>query len=422
MLFTIDPRLHDGVIFDLDNRDGVAVPDAPALALARTLREAGLATALYSRSGQHDPVLDAVETAEPFTVRADDPALPAPPDPAGFLAAAAQLGVAPERSVVVIGAHGGPAGVAGVQAARAGGFTVVIGVDAHERAADLRRSGANVVVADLGAIGVRSGDKRMSQRPNALDSYDQVSGMAAGRQPFICLDYDGTLSDIVTDPDAATLVDGAAEALAQLATQCPVAILSGRDLADVQDRVGVPGIWYAGSHGFELIGPDGGRHQYDAARAAVGVLADAAVELRDELDQVPGACVEHKRFAVAVHYRNVAVERVAEVIAAAHRQGVRRGLRVTGGRKVVELRPDVDWDKGTALAWIGDRIPHAGRLVPIYLGDDLTDEDAFDAVRSSGIGIVVRHDEDGDRPTAASFTLRSPAEVCAFLRQRITLG
>ena len=116
----------------------------------------------------------------------------------------------------------------------------------------------------------------------------------------------------------------------------------------------------------------------------------------------------HKRYAVAVHYRNVAPDRVREIVAATHRCGQRHGLRVTGGRKVVELRPDIDWDKGTALAWIRDRISGTGRALPIYIGDDLTDEDAFDAIRLNGVGIFVRHDEDGGRPTAATFTLNNP--------------
>ncbi len=127
--------------------------------------------------------------------------------------------------------------------------------------------------------------------------------------------------------------------------------------------------------------------------------------------------VEHKRYAVAVHFRNVAPERVAEVVATTHRHGQRHGLRVTGGRKIVELRPDIDWDKGTALGWLGDQIHQTGRVLPIYIGDDLTDEDAFDAVRFSGIGIVVRHDEDGDRATAAQFALNNPGEVEEFLRR-----
>ncbi len=416
---TIDPRLHDAVIFDLDSMIGRPGTDDSALestgTLARRLRAAGVATAIYSPAGQCEQVLGPAGIAGSFTVRVDGagraPGLSAKPELTHLLAAAEKLGVAAQRSVVV------EAGGAGLEAASAGGFAVVIGVGQDEDASELLRCGADVVVPYLTDIEVRTGDKRMSQRPNALDSYGELIGIVAGRQPFVCLDYDGTLSEIVPDPDAATLVDGAAEGLEQLAAQCPVAILSGRDLADIRDRVGVPGIWYAGSHGFELIGPDGSHHQHDAVSAAAGVLESAAAELRDELSQVPGARVEHKRFAVAVHYRNVAAKRVAEVIAAAHRHGRRGGLRVTSGRKVVELRPDIDWDKGTALAWIRDRIPQPGQLLPIYIGDDLTDEDAFDAIRFSGIGIVVRHDEDGDRPTAASFALRSPAEVSNFVRR-----
>ncbi|HYB39214.1 MAG TPA: trehalose-phosphatase [Mycobacterium sp.] len=419
---TIDPRLHHAVIFNLDvvvacrqqEADESAVESAATL--ARRLGEAGVATAVYSRGRECEQVLQAAGIAELFAARVDGaaptaPGVPAKPDPADLLYVTGKVGVAAERSVVV------EAVSAGVEAARKAGFAVVIGVDPSGHGDELLRSGADVVVPDLAGVKVRTGDKRMSERPDALDSYGQLIGVIAGREAFVCLDYDGTLSDIVPDPDAATLVDGAAEALEHLATQCPVAILSGRDLADIRDRVGLPGIWYAGSHGFELIGPDGSEHQNETAAAAVPVLESAAADLRDELSQIPGARVEHKRFAVAVHYRNVATEHVGEVIAAAHRHRKRHGLRVTNGRKVVELRPDIDWDKGTALGWIRDRIHQSGKVVPIYIGDDLTDEDAFDAIRSGGIGIGVRNDEDGNRPTAASFTLRNPAEVCEFVRR-----
>ena len=190
------------------------------------------------------------------------------------------------------------------------------------------------------------------------------------------------------DPNAATLVDGAAKALESMAAQCPVAILSGRDLADIRSRVAIPGIWYAGSHGFELTEPDGTYHQNEAALAAVSVLERAAAELDASLAGIPGVRVEHKRFAVAVHYREVAPQHIGEIISATNKLGQRDGLRVTSGRMLVELRPDLDWDKGTTLAWIRDRIDATGSLLPIYIGDDLTDEDAFDAVQFDGIGIV----------------------------------
>jgi alpha,alpha-trehalase len=393
---TIDPRLHDAVIFDLD---GVVAFDS-LVALVRKLHEAGVVIAAHSSSHKCEGLLRATGIGQFVSVRIDGTAV--------LIEAARQLGAVPERSVVVEAAE------AGVEAGRDGGFAFVIGVDATGHGELLRR-GADVVIADINGVVVRTGCKRMSEVPNALDSYGQLIGVIAGREPLVCLDYDGTLSEIVSDPDIATLVDGAAKALEQVAARCPVAILSGRDLGDIRDRVGLPGIWYAGSHGFELVAPDGNYHQNEAATASVPLLESAARGIQEDLKQIPGAHVEHKRFAVAVHYRNVMPERIGEIIATAHRHGQRHGLRVTGGRKVVELRPNIDWDKGTALAWISDRIHLAGCVVPIYVGDDLTDENAFDAIRFNGIGIVVRHNEDGDRPTAASFTLRNPNEVSEFL-------
>ena len=282
--------------------DGVPVFES-TVALVRKLAETGVATAVYSSSRNCEHILKAAGLGDLFAVRVDGVVaealgLPGKPDPAVLLEATSRLGAVPERSVVVEDAE------AGVDAGRNGGFALVIGVDRTGHAEELLRCGADMVVADLADVAVRTGDKRMSHLPNALDSYGQLIGVVGGRQPFVCLDFDGTLSEIVSDPDAATLVEGAAKALENLAAQCPVAILSGRDLADIRDRVGLPGLWYAGSHGFELIGPDGSHHHNDAAAAAVPVLERAADGLRDELKDIPGAHVEHKRYAVAVHYRN----------------------------------------------------------------------------------------------------------------------
>jgi trehalose 6-phosphate phosphatase len=259
----------------------------------------------------------------------------------------------------------------------------------------------------------------MSQLPDAAQALEDL----AARQPAVFFDFDGTLSDIVDDPDSAQLVAGAAEALQKLAGRCPVAILSGRDLADVTARIGLPGIWYAGSHGFELTAPDGTHHQNDAAAATIPVLEQAAAQLRERLGPIPGVVVEHKRFGVAVHYRNAARDRVGEVAAAVRAAGQCDALRVTTGREVIELRPDVDWDKGRTLRWVIDHLHDSAPLVPIYLGDDITDEDAFDAVRQDGIPILVRHNDDGDRATAALYALDSPARVAEFvdhLARRLT--
>ncbi|MBW0013044.1 trehalose-phosphatase, partial [Mycobacterium sp.] len=319
-----------------------------------------------------------------------------------LIAAADGLSVRPGRCAVIA------ADASGVRAARAGGFALVVAVDGDEP----ERSGADAVVADPGEVNVRTGDRRMSELPDAMEA---VASLAA-RGPAVFYDFDGTLSDIVNDPGAARPVAGAVEALQELAARCPVAVLSGRDLADVTKRLGVPGIWYAGSHGFELTAPDGTHRQNEEAAAAIPVLEQAAAELRDRLGSVPGVVVEHKRFGVAVHYRNAARDRVAEVAAAVRAAGQRDALRVTTGREVIELRPDLDWDKGKTLRWVIEHLSAAesGALVPTYLGDDITDEDAFDAVGQDGIPILVRHNEDGDRATAARFALESPAQVAEF--------
>ncbi|OBK29141.1 trehalose-phosphatase [Mycobacterium asiaticum] len=353
----IDPRRHDAVLFD------ATLPRTEAL--VKKLQEVRVGTGVFWSGG--------------------------------LAAAAEKLAVRPGRCAVVASDE------SGVTAARESGFALVIGVQVP---------GGDADVTDLDEVDARTGDLRMSELADALRSVKDF----AVESPAVFFDFDGTLSDIVNDPDKAVLVAGAAEALTTLAELCPVAVLSGRDLADVSKRVGLPGIWYAGSHGFELTAPDGTHHQNEEAAEAIPVLAQAAAQLREKLAGIPGVVVEHKRFGVAVHYRNAARHRVGEVAAAVRDAGKRDVLRVTTGREVIELRPDLDWDKGKTLRWVIDHLHDsgAGSLVPIYLGDDITDEDAFDAVHDGGVPILVRHNDDGDRATAALFGLDSPAHAAEF--------
>jgi trehalose 6-phosphate phosphatase len=161
-----------------------------------------------------------------------------------------------------------------------------------------------------------------------------------------------------------------------------------------------------------------------AAAQARPVLATAGAELADRLGGVPGVFLEPKHYTLSVHYRAVAPERVAEVVdtvgeVAAHHPE----LVVLSGRRVAELQPDIDWDKGQALRWLLDRFDPAddtgerrpGRLLPIYAGDDITDEFALAEIRDEGLGIVVRSDEHGDRPTAAYAAVSGPPALCRFL-------
>lgn len=194
-----------------------------------------------------------------------------------------------------------------------------------------------------------------------------------------------------------------------------LAIISGRDLADVQDLVAIDGILYAGSHGFDISGPKG-HMENQQGRAYLPSLNRAERSLRDKLEDIPGCQVERKHFAIAVHFRRVdeaeipAVEAaVAEVLA------LHEDLRKTGGKKIFELRPDIDWDKGKAIAWILQKLElDREDILPFYIGDDLTDEDAFRELQNRGVAILVR---DERRPTAAHYALKSPKEVHLFLNR-----
>jgi len=201
--------------------------------------------------------------------------------------------------------------------------------------------------------------------------------------------------------------------LRRLAKRRFAAIVSGRDLADVRARVAIEDLHYAGCHGFEIAGPRGTR-VHAAAAAAAPQLAAAATEVERETQRLAGVQLERKRFTLAVHYRRVRDAEVPAVREAVARAQARHaGLRVTLGKKVLELQPDVDWDKGRAVLWLIEALGLEAAL-PIYVGDDITDEDAFRALAGRGIGIAV---QEAPRPTAATYALRDPREVREFLRR-----
>jgi trehalose-phosphatase len=147
-------------------------------------------------------------------------------------------------------------------------------------------------------------------------------------------------------------------------------------------------------------------------------LDTAEKELGEKLAGISGARVERKRFSIAAHYRNVKesdfpkVERAVSEVAARCRE-----LRRMEGKKVYELLPDIDWDKGEAVLWLLETLGlERGKVRPIYVGDDRTDEDAFRALGQCGVGILV---SEQPRPTAARYSLKDPAEVERFLRELV---
>jgi trehalose-phosphatase len=387
-------------------------PYPSTVALVRELQARGTGTAAISASRNMSEVLDAAGLGDLFAVRVDgivleDLGLPGKPEPAVFVEAARRLGVDPASAAVVEDA------LAGVEAGARGGFGFVVGVDRTGHADALRAAGADVLVSDLAELRLPPLASNVRDLPSALEHRDELRTLLSGRRVGIFLDYDGTLTPIVERPEDALLPAGTRAAIERLAALAPVAVVSGRDLTDVRRLIGIEGITYAGSHGFDLVLPDGSTHQHGTE--FLPALDAAERDLRARLSPVPGARIERKVFAVAVHVRQVDEELVPDVegaVAAVAASDLR--LRRTGGKKVFEIRPAVAWDKGTALLWLLDVLGLGPDVLPVYVGDDETDEDAFRAVRERGLGVVVRGEGD-DRPTLARYALRDTEESRAFV-------
>lgn len=239
----------------------------------------------------------------------------------------------------------------------------------------------------------------------------------AGRL-LVALDFDGTLAPIVDRPEGAVLPPAAREALTRL-TQRPdtdLAIISGRSLEDLRARVALEGIYYGGNHGLEIEGP--GIHEvYREAVEARPRIAKCVAALHREFDGVPGVSVEDKGLTLSFHYRRVTDPQEMERVRARAKEicGSVPGVRVFEGKRIVEVRPDVPWDKGQATRFLLHALQaDTGAAIPaIFIGDDRTDEDAFRVVREHGGGVVVAEEPSPD--TAALAYVRSPEEVAALL-------
>jgi trehalose 6-phosphate phosphatase len=234
---------------------------------------------------------------------------------------------------------------------------------------------------------------------------------------LVALDFDGTLAPIVPHPEDAALDPAVRHALAGLAARpdTDVALVSGRALADLRNRVRLVDAFYAGNHGLEIAGP-GVDRVHDGAAAARPRLAARLASLAPRLRDLDGVQIEDKGLSASIHFRRAdpAVEgelerRIAEAVRD------EPSIRVTRGKKVIELRPAVAWHKGAALDFLIRTLeggPEAG-VPALFIGDDATDEDAFEVLRDQRGGVVV-----GDPPpadTAAAAYLGSVAEVASLL-------
>lgn len=250
--------------------------------------------------------------------------------------------------------------------------------------------------------------------PHWQASLDAIAARLDGRRLAVFLDYDGTLTPIADRPDLAVLPAETRQVLRGLAAASPVAIVSGRGRADVEALVGLGGLAYAGCHGLDIALPEGGTSVYREGADHAPAVEAATGELTRRLAGIAGALVEPKGLAVAVHDRLAADSDRPRIAAIVHDVAARHpGLRVMEGKRVHELRPDIAWDKGKAVLWVLSALGLDGPdVLPVYLGDDVTDRDAFRALRGRGVSVYIGPPEGAD---GADYRLDDPGEVRGFL-------
>jgi len=243
--------------------------------------------------------------------------------------------------------------------------------------------------------------------------------VAPGRPLVLLLDFDGTLVPIQDQPESVHLPGRTRVLLARLArmSNTVVGIVSGRSLEDLRPRVGIEEVVYVGNHGLEIAGC-GWTWRHNQAQRARGVIASICVRLRRRLRGVPGAWVEDKGLSASIHYRQTPSPRVDDVRRVVFEEVTHAPgstVKVRQGKRVLDARPAVAWDKGAAIRWVltrnfGEKWPR--EVTVIYIGDDRTDEDAFVDLAGSAITVKVG---STSYPTAARFTVHDYGEVSALL-------
>jgi len=252
--------------------------------------------------------------------------------------------------------------------------------------------------------------------------------LKAAKHKVILFDYDGTLTPIVDRPEIARLPDGIKVMLNKL-THRPgviVGIISGRAISDIREMVGVDNIIYAGNHGLEIEGP-GIKFIHPLTDEIKSAMHIIGLVLAKAMARIRGVIVEDKGLTLSVHYRLVDTEQLQQVNAifdnTVNIVGKGGKVRTTSGKKVHEVRPAVPWNKGRAVQMILEKfLPKnvRGSYLSIYVGDDLTDEDAFEAVNNAGgISIFVG---DSRQKSAAAYSLNDTSEVGSLLAEVLKIA
>ncbi len=236
----------------------------------------------------------------------------------------------------------------------------------------------------------------------------RLSAQGKTNNAFLFFDYDGTLTPIVDTPQASVLDESIRAILNRLKSYYSIAIISGRTLADIMDKINIKDIIYAGNHGAEIWD---GRNTVIGSSESIdtGLLHEFKEKISIAMKGIAGVMVEDKTMTISIHYRNVRQENINKMVEKFWNvaDGYKDKLRIVTGKKVFEVRPLNAWNKGNAVLWILKNFG-AGKM-PVYIGDDATDEDAFKVTNQTGISISI------GKNIHAQCYLESPTEMKRFL-------
>ena len=259
----------------------------------------------------------------------------------------------------------------------------------------------------------------MKAVPGTAGQLEALVGDRLDRSPLaVMLDIDGTLAPIAATPENAFVPLETSEVVRKLA-QVPgvhLALVSGRAVDDARKLLDVEGAWIIGNHGLEIRTPEGELSAVPEAHAFEATIAEANKALALLSRETRGALVENKRWTLTLHFRLSDERMVPTLVAAAHEIAREHGLDSRLGKKVIELRPPVAINKGTATLALAGRVGALGSGSVLYAGDDQTDEDAFLVLRKAMRDAVTIHvlgprDDQSAATTEAEYSLASTDEL-----------
>jgi len=239
---------------------------------------------------------------------------------------------------------------------------------------------------------------------------------------ILLLDFDGVLSAIAKTPDEAFISSDNIELIKKCTRFFPVAVITGRTLEDIKKKIDIKDLFYIGSHGLEWE-EDGKYHVKPIPKEIINAINSAKEKIKPLLDRYPGTILEDKSFMFALHYRAInpklADVFIKEAMSILEPIAAQNNLRLDHSMKTIELRPEINWDKGNSAIFAEEYFNKkmGKRLIPIYIGDSLTDEDAFLAIREHGITIRIGKNAG----SAAEWYIEDQEEVALFLKWLLSL-